>query len=406
MQPSRESVFTLTAANLRRPNFMIPRKCLALALALAALVGSALTSGAQTTVTTDPVGFTTIVCSGSSDTYVNLSLTNAPQFVGTVASVSGSQIVLSGTPGWTANQWVYVAGSQTSTYYALITGTGSGASARAGVSYTVVSSDTNSVTVNAGGDALAANVTAGTSLSIIAYATLNTLFPGGQGINGSPSFSLFSRQTDILIPDTTTAGVNLSAAADYYYYTGSSGWGPGWRRQGASTSSTQNDIPISPDTYIIVRNNTSLSSTITLVGNVPMTRLNTFIGTRAVGTAQDNQIGLLLSATTTLAGSNLYQSGAFVGSSSFSLANRMDQLLVFDNTVTGFNQAATYGYFYYTGASSGGPGWRKAGANSIIADGDQIFGNPQYGVILRKAVTSGTTPIQSVVWPLVPSYVP
>jgi len=67
----------------------------------------------QMTVTTQPVGFVTITCPSNSDTIVSLPLTRSPDFVGNVASVSGSTIVVSGTTGWTTNQFITTSGTQT-----------------------------------------------------------------------------------------------------------------------------------------------------------------------------------------------------------------------------------------------------------------------------------------------------
>ena len=57
--------------------------------ALAALLVSAwitTTVPAQTTVATDPVGFTTFACPANSDTFVSVPFVRIPEFVGAVAA--------------------------------------------------------------------------------------------------------------------------------------------------------------------------------------------------------------------------------------------------------------------------------------------------------------------------------
>ena len=77
-------------------------------------------SHAQTSAVTDPVGFTTTSCLSNSDTFVSLPFTRAPEFVGAIASASGSTINISGSTGWTASQFVYNGTTQHNHYYALI----------------------------------------------------------------------------------------------------------------------------------------------------------------------------------------------------------------------------------------------------------------------------------------------
>src|SRR5438094_221457 len=75
-------------------------------------------ASAQVTVTTNPVGFTTTTLLGSSDTFISIPFIRPPEFIGGIASASGSIITVAGNP-WTANQFVY-GGTQHNHYYALI----------------------------------------------------------------------------------------------------------------------------------------------------------------------------------------------------------------------------------------------------------------------------------------------
>src|SRR2546430_2155861 len=69
--------------------------------------------------TADPVGFTTVSCLGNSDTFVSIPFTRPAEYVGAIASAAGDTITVSGSP-WASNQFVYVAGTQSKHYYALI----------------------------------------------------------------------------------------------------------------------------------------------------------------------------------------------------------------------------------------------------------------------------------------------
>src|SRR5437867_8594608 len=68
-------------------------------------------------MTSDPVGFTTLNLQAESDTLINPPLTRPAAYVGAITSASGSTITVSGSP-WTANQFVYVQSVQPNHYIA------------------------------------------------------------------------------------------------------------------------------------------------------------------------------------------------------------------------------------------------------------------------------------------------
>jgi len=51
----------------------------------------------------------------------------------------------------------------------------------------------------------------------------------------------------------------------------------------------------------------------------------------------------------TLAESKIWESGAFLGSSSNGVGSRGDEILVYDNSVIGHDKAADFSYYYFTG---------------------------------------------------------
>src|SRR5438874_10559650 len=104
-------------------------------VAVACIGGPSLS--AQTTVTTDPVGLTTTSCLGNSDTYLGIPFTRPPEFTGTVQSANANTLTINGTPGWTANQFVY-AGTQQKHYYVVV-GNGGVSNPKEGHIYSVLS---------------------------------------------------------------------------------------------------------------------------------------------------------------------------------------------------------------------------------------------------------------------------
>ena len=68
-------------------------------------------ANATVTAYAPPVGGMTIPAAGTSDTLVSVALVSNAAWVGTVASVSGSDITVNGSPSWSTN--VYASG----TYY-------------------------------------------------------------------------------------------------------------------------------------------------------------------------------------------------------------------------------------------------------------------------------------------------
>ena len=122
-----------------------------LVIAVASIGGPSLP--AQTSVTTDPVGFTTTSCLGNSDTYLGIPFTRPPEFTGTVQSANADTLTINGTPGWAANQFVYAAGTQPKHYYIVI-GNGAASNPKEGHIYPVLSNGASTLTVDTAFDNL------------------------------------------------------------------------------------------------------------------------------------------------------------------------------------------------------------------------------------------------------------
>lgn len=336
------------------------------------LLSFALGAVAQTTVATAPVGVYRISLLGDSDTFVSLPFVRPEAASGVVAGFSGSIVNMQGSPAWGANQFVYQASLQTNTHYLLVV-----SGAREGSYFPITGNGANSVTLDLNGDTLTGLIN-GDRISVVPYWTLATVFPGGDGIYSSTS--QFLRKTEVLVPDPTSTGINLSAGKTYYFLGGN------WRLYGPNTVS--NDDVLLPDSYFIVRHNAGPSTLLTVRGSVVLCKWRIPLDALA-SNKQDNRVALPRPVSTTLNGSGLVSSGAF--RSSPNRFNRLDELLTFDNSVVGKNKSASATYFYYSGH------WERYGTPGIDVGDEEVL-KPGTGVIVRKG--GGT----AVTWMNLPSY--
>ncbi len=318
------------------------------------------------TVTTAPVGFVRYNALANSDIFVTPPFERPAIWTGTIASVSGNVVTLN-SASFTLNQLVYNAGTQPNTYYLRI-GNHSTTNPKEGNYYTITANGTNTVTLDLAGDNIS-TIASGTKAKIIPYWTLNTLFPNGQGVVGSPSFLLPA--TEILIPNQTGNGINLSASATYYYLNTDSEW----RMIGSNNN--QNNAILYPDSYFIIRSK-STGSQFAIAGNVELGKQSLWLRTQSSG-KQDNPVGLARPMPIKLDDLGLISSGAFAPSPSILVIT--DELLVFNNSAAGINKSATATYFYTGGQ------WKKIGNTSYNAGNDTI--NLYEGVIIRKNQVSG-----------------
>ena len=195
-----------------------------------------------------------------------------------------------------------------------------------------------------------------------------------------------------------TAGVN-QIPEDIFYYYGGTGT-KGWRKIGGGINTLQDDVPILPNTYFVIRHNDPAATSFFNVGSptnqspllMPLARIQADVN-------QDNFVGIPTSVPMTLAQSGLVQSGAFLGGSDH--FNQQDLLLVFNDAVQEKNKIPVKIYYYYTGAVGAGPGWRLIGGGiNSIKDSELVF-KPGWGYVIRKRkqATAGV-----VFWPVEPPY--
>ncbi len=364
-------------------------------LVLAASLQLTFTAKSQTEVTA-PVGFTTTSLLANSDTLINVPFFRTAEFAGAVQSITGNVITVAGGPAWTGNQFVYAANTQPNTYFVLI-GDGGSSNPKEGHFYTITANGSNTLTVDTTNDNLT-GITANTSLMVIPYWTLSTIFPDAKmNVSFTPTTTTSSYKTQVLVPNNSANGINLPSTTYFFSnnVNGSSG-NIGWRILGDNTTN-HGDDPLMPNSYFNVRNlNGAPTLPLRGLGSVVTGKVATILRT-AAATQQDNDVSMVRPV-----GVTLNQSGLGPGDGSFVATVRLnqlkDQLLIFNNAQARHNKKPSAMYIYY-GGTSGSPGWKKKGAGTSDHGNDVIPAGS--AIVIRKArTTSG----DSVVWTNSPTY--
>jgi uncharacterized protein (TIGR02597 family) len=348
-----------------------------LVVAVACIGGPSLS--AQTTVTTDPVGLSTTSCLGNSDTYLGIPFTRPPEFTGTVQSANANTLTINGTPGWTSNRFVYAAGTQPKHYYIFIGNRGA-TNPKEGHIYSVTSNGSNTLTVDTTFDNLT-GVVANTRVTLIPYWTPATIFPPNDaGVSFTTTTSPPTYKTELLIPNTSSAGINLPPSATYFFV--NNGSNVGWRLEGDNTTD-HGDDPLLPDSYLIVRNNNGAPTLpLTAAGSILMSKLAVPILASA-SQQQDNAVAMIRPVDTTLDSNGL----APIDTSFL----QGDQLLLFDNTQRQIGKQPSKIYTF-------NDGWRLSSDNLDHSKDILPAGSP---MLVRRAAKSGAT----VYWVNTPTYV-
>jgi uncharacterized protein (TIGR02597 family) len=334
----------------------------------------------------------------NSDTLVSLPFTRAFTFRGTIQSVSGNVVTVTGAPAWSQNQFVYNAASQTNTYYVLM---GASATATAnpkeGCIYTVTGNSANSLTLDLNGDSIA-SVPANAQITLIPYWTVATLFPPGDAnvsftpsvTNGATPPSVTSLQTQVLLPNYSGAGVNLPYAATYFFI--NSGSNLGWRLSSDAITTNHGDDILEPNGYVVVRNaNNAPTLPLLVLGSVVTGKLTAPLSSET-STGQDNALGLPRPVGVSL---NSLGLNALDGSFRSTATTRsiQDQLFIYNNAQITFNKSPVATYYYMNSA------WRLFGDATTNDHGADLI-SPGSALTIRKAANSQGT----VFWTNTPGY--
>ena len=354
-------------------------------------------SSAQTTATSEPVGFTTNSCLSNSDTFVTLSFTRASEFVGAISSAAGSTININGTTGWTSNQFVYNGTSQHNHYYALI---GTGGGTKEGHIYNITGNSATALTVDTSTDNLS-SIPVNAQVLVIPHWTLATVYPASDAnISFTPTASIPTYKTQIL-PNFAFSGSNLPVLPTYYF----DGSSLKWRRVNDAGADYGDDV-IAPNSYFVVRNaNSAPTLPLTNVGSVLTKKFATPLVSTTSSQPKDNAAAMIRPVDVSLNASGLNPAdGSFVASAlspntknGSGLALK-DQLLLFDNTQVAMDKSPS-AVFYYLNAVGKAAGWKLSGDGLTDHGNDVIPAGT--AMVIRKARTASN---QTVFWLNTPTY--
>jgi uncharacterized protein (TIGR02597 family) len=346
------------------------------AIATTALAASALQ--AQTTSTTDPVGFMTIATPAGNDTIIATPLTKPPVFQGAVSSRSNFVITVSPSPAF---------GDLTTLphYVQPVTGP------QAGYFFDVIANNSNTITLASNG-ITPTGLDPSNSFKVVPYWTLGQLFPAGDqsvsfqasGVTGG------NRRTQILFPSLTNTGINRAASATYFFATNAADpTNPSvsyWRSTATGITNVDNTAII-PDSYITVRNPTNALTNlqVTIAGNVNTGATSVQLDSVS-GIQNDNYVSLGRPTDITLNALGLIQSGAFLPSTGFTGGGRRDQLLIISNSTIGTNKAANVTYYYVSAGGTNQWASTVTGTNDV---GNTLI-PAAIGYTIRKSSSNST----------------
>ena len=260
-------------------------------------------------VYTEPVGYVSVgdttagqsAIKATTDVAVSVPLHRASEYAGTVSATTATTITLSGTPGWTTNQWA-VAGSP---YLVTVT-----SGAEEGFTGLISSNTSSQLTVMPVTLGNLLNVTNTDTIKIHPAWTLITLFPSGT----------FPTGVRLLAFSGTAGGINLAPDL-IYVWTGTK-----WTKSGVDSN---NDILYTGESFIIRTLSTAVT-TLTIAGEVPSSKSRAVINKITAGLGQDTRIAYV-SPVDEIIGNSGLSSALTIG----------DRLLGFNNNAAGTNKAPT-----------------------------------------------------------------
>jgi uncharacterized protein (TIGR02597 family) len=315
------------------------------------------------------VGFNRIDCRPESDTLVSVPFMKHP--VAAELRVSGSPdlttldravLALGQSAGWPND-------SLKDTYYVRFT-----SGAKAGHWYDIIANTATSITLDLNGAHGAGGIAAGDGFLVVKYWTLDSLFPPASQttIHVSSGTLGYQQKSLILIPNVSAEGIDLPAEAVYLLT--ASGW-----KKGVKGYPAAGDTILPPGLPFIIRHPRGVAATTFEPEGRVLRTADAIELARASSTRQDNTVAVLRPVDVTLQDSGLDES-AFIPSLGHDAADRRDELLVFDNSVPGFNKSPSAAYYKVSGS------WfREDGKGAANPRADQEALSASGGVVVRKA---------------------
>jgi uncharacterized protein (TIGR02597 family) len=326
--------------NILRPSIY------AIAMTSLALSGA----NAQTTATTDPVGFTTVNVRGKTTaarafTTIVLPMERADAFVGACTGATftldgGRTVVTFPSDIFPVNQFT---GAGNQHYFRLSNG------ANAGEFSTIVSNTANSVTL---ADDLNSVLATSSTFAVTPYWTLGTALPAGGGLQSGSS---------VANADTVTIYNANFVGTPYFYSSSANQW-----RTGITAS---DNVIIPPGSGLGIERKQASAVSIVLAGSVPLGNSAVDINGSASGTATRFT---LVGSAYPLASKRLADLGLYTGTASTGLVGGTSVAAA--DTVTIYNPATGVGtpYFYNTTANQ----WRTGitdSSNVTIPEGAAVL---------------------------------
>ena len=337
-----------------------PTKFIALLSGAAFLMSSAFAQG----VTTDPVGYVSFSVGANADLKVGVPMAQSPAYTGAVDTVTNGVVTVSATVPdvTTAAHYLWVSSGALSGQWFVITG-----------------STASSLTVAE--DLANAGLVSTDSFRVVPFWTLGSLLPNGGGLPATDNPSVV--KSFLFLNDVTATGINLSASGGTYFPF-NNGSVSGWLDASNPSAFVDDDIIISPASYLTFRNVTESAETVTIQGNVPVYTVSNQIASRAAG-AQDNQVFLPYPADILIGDLGLVAAGAISSTDNPSAVE--DFLLVYSQGAAGLNPSATATYFHFDNGSVSG--WLDASNPSAFVD-DSVIIPASSALIVRRAASSDT----------------
>ena len=312
-------------------------------------------AAAQTTVATDPVGFTTLTVNAKPAnirgfTQISLNMMRPEVFRGLVPSVSTSN----GQTSITFPANTFTQGQFDGTHFLEVVN-GANAGRLSDIATTVNSQSESVITL---ADDLSGSLTAGSSsVKIRPMWTLGTAF----GVNNSAGFQggPTSTSADIIQLFNPTNGQSTL----YFYNTTAQQW-----RRGAVDAT--NDV-IPPDAGLRVERKASTPVSFTLPGAVKLGPTGLFVqgGSNAANPQNSNYVpNPYPMNSVTLANSNLYTGDPATGVLGGATASQADTVSLYDTATGQFTN-----YFYKTTAPAGWRTGAQDASNVVIPEGASVL---------------------------------
>ena len=344
------------------------------AVATLLLPAATLPSFAQTTATTDPVGFITLTIKGTGGTqasaisFLGLGITPPVEYQGIADSVNGTTITSNNT-AWTDNQF---ASTPAPGYFLEVT-----SGSNAGLMSLVASCNAAAKTLTVADDLTALGVANGATFKLRKNWSLGSLFgsTNSAGLGGGSSST-----ADLVLLWNPTLNSGTGGYDQFFYSTGGFA-GVGWRKVGGG-STDQQYAAILLDDGLVVKRLQSADVSVAVSGAVKLgpTESTILVGPNFIGNVYAGGV-MTLGNTDATAVPPKYSSGLYTGISTTGLvagtSGTADLVLIWNQTLN--SGAGGYDQYFYSSGGFAGIGWRNVGGGStdqkdtIIATGTSVL---------------------------------